>query len=201
MESNDFVQKLGFSEMYEWVQPIPEQRLGSFVSFSKEEPNKIVPCGENPGAEIVGVTTINSTIESDNPKNWSKAYMYNEVGDMFLTKERLAVGQKVYDEVLELNYIKTRPWEHYIPIENEAYDSNKKYIPRTNRLEWVKVNLLGKCIVRDNGKCVPGEYCQPYNGKLKANFGTAVPATKTWKGQKFYVLERVSKNSILILFR
>ena len=201
MEQNDFTQKFGYAEMYEWKLPVPKIRLGTFVSFDNEEPNKIVLYGENPGAEVLGVTTINSTVNSDNPDHWNKAYMCNEVGDMFLRKEKLAVGQKVYDELLELNYIQTKPWEHFIPIDNEAYDSTKKYVPRVNRLEWVKVNILGKCIVRDNGKCIPGEYCQPYDGKVKINFGTAIPVKKTWKGKKFYVLNRISKNTIMILVR
>ena len=201
MEEFDFIQKFGFSEMYEWDQPIPQVRLGSFVSFSSENPEKIVNYGENPGAEVLGVSTINTVVESDNPKQWRGSYLFNEVGDMLLRKEKLAVGQKVYDEVLELNYIMTRPWEHYIPIENEALDKSKKYIPRTNRQEWIRVNLLGKCIVRDNGKCVPGSYCQPYDGKLKKNFGIAVPLKKTWKGQKFYVLNRLTENSITILLK
>lgn len=201
MENNDFTMKLGYSEMYEWKAPIPESRLGLFVSFDRDQPNKIVPYGENPGAEVLGVSTINALTISDNPKEWHMKYAFNEVGDMYLKKEKLAVGQKVYDEFLELNYISTRPWEHYIGIPTENFDESKQYIPRTNRAEWVKVNLLGKCIVQDNGKCTPGQYCQPYDGKLKVNFGKAIPLKKTWKGSKYYVLNRISKNTIMILVK
>ena len=200
MENNDFVQKVGFSEMYEW-QNVPKQRLGLFVSFSNEQPEKIVPYGDNPGAEILGVTTISSVIESDNPDHWNYAYLCNEYGDMYLKKEKLAVGEKVYNEVLELNYVRTRPWEHFIPIENKAFDPQRRYIPRIHRAEWVKVNLLGKCIVKDNGECIPGQYCQPYDGKLKEKFGMAIPVKDTYNGKKFYVLKRVSENTITILVK
>lgn len=195
---NDFIQKFGYTEMYEWADPANvEKRLGIFVQFDRDQPEKIRPY-EN--GELVGVSTINSLSISDNPDKWKHANICNEVGDLYLRKEKLAVGQKVYDEVLEFNYIMTRPWEHFIAIENEKYDSSKKYVPRTGRIEWVKVNLIGKCVVRDDGSCVPGQFCKPYDGKLKIKFGTAVPATKG-EHNSFYVLQRLTDKTILILFR
>lgn len=197
MEELNLIQNFGFSEMYEWSDT-SKIIIGAFVSFDSDSPSRIIPYGYGNNKEILGITTVNSVIESDNPDRWKYAYMCNEVGDIYLQKEKLAVGQKVYDQVLELNYIQTRPWEHYIPIENKYLDKNKEYIPRTKRGEWVRVNLLGKVIVRDNGECKPGQYCQPYTGKLIKNFGTAVPATDE-NVKKYYVLERLSQNTILIL--
>lgn len=197
MEELNLIQNFGFSEMYEWSDT-SKIALGVFVTFDSSMPNKIIPYGYDNNKEILGITTVNSAIESDNPERWKYAYMCNEVGDIYLKKEKLAVGQKVYDQILELNYIQTKPWEHFIPIENQYYDKNKEYIPRTKRVEWVRVNLLGKVIVRDNGECKAGQYCQPYTGKLIKNFGTAVPATDD-NVKKYYVLERLSNNTILIL--
>lgn len=198
MENQQLINKFGFSEMYEWKQ-IPPTPLGIFVTFDNERPDRIVPYGEVKDAEVLGVTTVNSTIDSDDPAQWKFAYMCNEVGDMYLRKERLAVGGEVYDQVLELNFIQTRPWEHYIPIENEAYKKDLKYVPRTNRAEWIRVNLMGKVIVRDDGHCVPGQYCQPYAGRLKEFFGSAVPAQDYSDQKKYYVLARLSEKTILIL--
>jgi hypothetical protein len=198
MENANLIQPFGFSEMYEWAD-VSKANLGIFVVFDDVTKNKIVPFGENTNTEVLGVSTINSTIESDNPKQWKFSYMCNEVGDIYLRKERLAVGQKVYDQILEFNYIQTRPWEHLIPIENKYFNKEVEYVPRTNRQEWVRVNMLGKVVVRDNGECKPGEYCQPYSGKLITNFGTAVPASDDVNLKKFYVLERLSEKTILIL--
>lgn len=198
MENQQLINRFGFSEMYEWKQ-IPQNPLGIFVSFDNERPDKIVPYGEVRGAKVLGISTVNSTIDSDDPTEWKYSYMCNEVGDMYLKKEKLAVGGEVYDQVLELNYIQTRPWEHFIPIDNPALDKSKKYVPRTARAEWVRVNLLGKAIVRDNGECMPGQYCQPYIGHLKEFFGTAVPAVEDSNLQKYYVLARLSEKSILVL--
>jgi hypothetical protein len=196
MMNENLTQQFGFSEMYEW-EDVSKVRLGVFVTFSDKYPNKIVPHEGN--KPVLGISTVNSSIESDNPDHWKYAYMCNEIGDIYLQKEKLAVGQKVYDQVIEFNYIQTRPWEHYIPIENKYYDKSKEYIKRTNRGEWVRVNLMGKVVVRDNGECVPGQYCQPYTGKLVKNFGTAVPADDSSNQPKYYVLERLSKETILIL--
>lgn len=195
---NDFIQKFGYTEMYEWKDhSTVANRLGIFVQFDKETPYKIVPYEDG---YLVGVSTINALTVSDNPDQWKYANLCNEVGDIYLRKEKLAVGQKVYDEVLELNYIVTRPWEHFVTVPNDNYDKKKKYIPRTGRIEWAKVNLIGKCIVRDNGECKPGEFCQPYDGRLKQKFGTAIPAKEDSKN-KFYVLQRLTDTTILILFK
>ena len=99
-----------------------------------------------------------------------------------------------------MNYIRTYPWEHYIKIENKYLDKEKTYVKRSKRIEWIRVNILGKTIVKDNGKCNPGEFCTVYSGKLKEKFGTAVPYNeKKSKNKKFYVLDRLSENTILIL--
>lgn len=191
--------EFGYSEMYEWNEELqPEMRLGRFVSFSKDNPSKIELFNSSKHDNIIGVSTINSVIVSDNPDEWQSKYLMNELGDLFLTNEVLSVGEKVYDENLEMSFIRTRKWEHLIKIVNDKFDSTQNYIKRSNRKEWVRVSLLGKTIVSDNGKCVPGEYCTPYNGKILKNLGTAVPASANDK-HKFYVIARLSKNSILIL--
>lgn len=198
--NEDITQKFGFSEMYEWAE-VPEAKLGRFVQFSEAAPGKVVLYGENDDpscSPIVGVTTVNSAADSDDPEQWKYAYMCNEYGDMYLRTEKLAVGQKMYDELNELNYIKTYPWEHYVPIPNKYWRPDVKYVKRSSRQEWAKVNVLGKAIVYDGGTCKAGEYCMPYQGKIKGKFGSAVPADDTATA-KYYVIERFSESTILIL--
>jgi len=197
---DDLIQKFGYAEMYEWEQVDEKNRnLGRFVTFSKNQPEKIVTINKA-DQPVLGVTTVNAAVESDNPDEWRFKNLCNEYGDLYLQKERLAVGEKVYDQLNEMNYIKTRPWEHFITIDNKYYNKDAKYLKRTQRFEWVRVNLMGKCIVFDDGKCNPGEYCTPYTGKLKEKFGMAVPATEKSKN-KYYVLERLSQTTILIYFK
>ena len=60
--------------------------------------------------------------------------------------------------------------------------------------------MIGKVIVRDNGKCKPGEYCQPNStGKSKKQRGYAVPADMNVYGWKFYVTQRITENTIEIV--
>ena len=197
-ETNELVQKFGYSEMYEWnAIPRAEFRLGRFVTFSEENPAKIEPTSKK-DQYVIGVTTVNSLCDSDNPNQWRYKNIANEYGDIYLRKEKLAVGTKVYDQMNEINFIRTYPWEHFVPIENQYYKKDQQYVKRTNRAEWIRVNLLGKCVVFDDGTCKAGEWCTPYAGKIKELQGSAVPATENDK-TRFYVIERVSEKTILIL--
>ena len=197
---DDLIQKFGYSEMYEWDDlPAPERRVGRFVVFSKNDPAKIKAASKE-NDDVIGVTTVNTCAESDNPEEWKYKNMCNQYGDLYLKKEKLAVGEKVYDQLNEMNYIQTRPWEHFIPIENRFYNKDLKYVKRTNRQEWIRVNILGKCIVYDNGKCNPGEWCTFYKGKMKEDAGMAVPATEK-DTQKWYVIERLSDTTVMILYK
>ena len=198
MENIDLVQKFGFSEMYEWNNVPPmEFRLGRFVTFSKEDPAKIEPTSKK-DQYVIGVTTVNSACDSDDPKEWRYKNICNEYGDMYLRKEKLAVGTKVYDQMNEISFIRTYPWEHLVPIENQYYRKDIKYVKRTQRQEWIRVNLMGKAVVFDDGTCKPGEWCTLYEGKIKELQGSAVPAKEN-DINKFYVIERVSEKTILIL--
>lgn len=192
-----FINKVGYSEMYEWAE-IPNNNIfGVFVTFDKREPQKITPT-KSASDDILGVSTIQSTIESDDPEHWKYSYLCNEVGDRYLKKERIGIGVKEYDQVNELSYIHTMPMDHFVEVHTPQYDKNREYIPRSSRKEWVRVNLIGKVIVLDNGECKPGEWCQSYTGKEKKNFGLAVPADMNVPGYKFYVLSRLTEKSIEI---
>lgn len=196
MNQNESINQVGYSEMYEWKE-IPTTLFGLFVQFTDDEPDMIEPFH---GGHLAGVSTIQSTITSDDPDEWKYAKMCNEVGDKFLKTERLAVGIKQYDQNLEFSYISTQPWEHLVSVPNKQFDPNLKYVKRSSRKEWVRVHLLGKVIVRDNGKCEPGKYCTPYVGKKKANWGIAVPAKEN-DANRYYVLRRLTDNTIEIVYK
>jgi len=200
---DDLIQKFGYTEMYEWsVVPDNKNRLGRFVTFdpkNEKDKSKILPYSKK-GSYVLGVTSVNSVIESDNPNEWKYKNLCNEYGDLYLKPEKLAVGEKVYDQYNEMNYIKTRPWEHFITMDNKYYDKEKKYVKRTNRIEWIRVTVLGKCIVADDGTCKAGEFCTPYTGKIKEKQGIAIPASDK-DTNKYYVLARLSDSTILIYFK
>ena len=191
------IQPFGYTEMYEWTKTPANQRFGLFVQFSKRYPDRIELCHSEDGV-LAGVSSICSVVESDNPQQWKYAYMCNSVGDVFMKEETLAVGVKCYDQHNELSYISTRPWKHYVKVPNKYLDTTKKYVPRTARNEWVRVVLLGKALVVDDGTLNPGEYCMPYIGDDMQKAGTAVK----WDGEssrKFYVMERMTDCTVMIV--
>jgi hypothetical protein len=75
------------------------------------------------------------------------------------------------------------------PILSEEYDPKKYYIPRSQRKEWIAVKMFGRVVVKDNGKCLVGSLCDINND------GTAYP------GKTYHVLNRISTDTIEILFR
>ena len=79
--------KFGYSEMYEWSELFEFNIVpyGRFVSFDNNEPGKIKLANNNDN--IIGVTTINSVITSDDPNEWQGKYLCNEYGDCFLQKK------------------------------------------------------------------------------------------------------------------
>ena len=197
MAEDKNIQCFGYTEMYEWAKVPKKRRFGLFVQFNKHYPSRIEPYFDT-SAQLAGVSTICSVLESDNPEQWKYTYMCNEIGDLYLREETLAVGIKQYDQEKEFSYISTRPWKHYVKIPNKAFDPNKQYVPRVHRQEWTRVTMLGKTIVYDNGEVEAGSYCMPYSGDDAKQMGTAVP----WDGKskcKFYVLERITDNTVLIV--
>lgn len=198
--NDKLVNKFGYSEMYEWtVFPGQENKFGRFVQFNKIESDKI-NLTYNDETPIVGVTSINYVEASDNPDFWAKKYMSNEYGDIYMTKERLAVGNKVYDQIEEFSYIHTFPYEQYIPVQNTEFKKELEYRKRSDRNEWVNVIIAGKAIVKDNGKCKPGDYCKPNFSEINEDAGLAIPADKNDKNS-FYVLKRISETTIMIFVR
>lgn len=188
--------KFGYCEMYEWTQlPKIDSLFGRIVQFDKKYTHT-VRLAENT-ENIIGITTVNSIMDSDSYPYWPNMFIYNEYGDIYVKNTNIALAKKEYDDVNEISYIKTYKKEIYDPIVNDEYDESKKYIPRQNRKEWIRVCLLGKCIVVDNGKCKEGEYCTLYSGDDESRFGTVVPAKKSDKF-KLYVLYRVSETTILV---
>lgn len=199
MAQDNYINPVGYSEMYEWSEIPAESPYGLFVNFDLHDPNKIKTVS-SASQDILGVTTIQTVQTSDDPENWKYSYLCNEVGDKFLKNDKIAIGVKEYDQLEEFSYIHTRSYNHFVQVPTKGYDQKREYVKRSNRKEWVRVNLIGKVIVRDNGECKPGEYCQPNStGKSKKMRGYAVPAEMDTIGTKFYVTQRITENTIEIV--
>ena len=195
MYIDKLMNKFGYSEMYEWSELFEFNIVpyGRFVSFDNNEPGKIKLA--NNDDNIIGVTTINSVITSDDPNEWQGKYLCNEYGDCFLQKKDKAAAVNAYDDINEMPYIATYKDSEVVPVVNDTFDKSRIYKKRSERPEWVRVNLLGKCIVVDDGNCKPGGYCT-----VSKEGGIAVPCDDI-EPKKYYVIDRLTDNTIMIFFK
>lgn len=195
MYIDKLMNKFGYSEMYEWSELFEFNIVpyGRFVSFDNNEPGKIKLA--NNYDNIIGVTTINSVITSDDPNEWQGKYLCNEYGDCFLQKKDKAVAVNAYDDINEMPYVATYKDSEVVPVVNDTFDKSRIYKKRSERPEWVRVNLLGKCIVVDDGNCKPGGYCT-----VSKEGGIAVPCDDI-EPKKYYVIDRLTDNTIMIFFK
>lgn len=195
---DNLINKFGYSEMYEWSELFKFDIVpyGRFVTFDNNEPGKIRLA--HISDYIIGVTTINTVCTSDDPEEWQGKYLCNEYGDYLLQSKDVAIALNAYDDIEEIPYIATIKNTEVVPVINENFDSELTYKKRSNRNEWIRVNLLGKCIVVDNGECKPGQWC------TVSENGIAVP-TDTSRGMpyvnKWYVIDRLTENTIMIFFK
>jgi len=195
---NGLMNKFGYSEMYEWSELFKFDMVpyGRFVAFDEKEPGKIKLA--NKCDYPIGVTTINTVVTSDDPEEWQGKYLCNEYGDCFLQEKDKAVAVNAYDDINEMPYIATYKDTEVVPVINEQFDKSRIYKKRSDRPEWVRVNLLGKCIVVDDGTCQPGHFC------TVGKDGIAIPAllpTDSYEPNKYRVLDRLTENTIMIFYK
>lgn len=192
---NNFIQPFGYAELFE-LADVNQFKYGRFVGFDNEYPEKI--SWANNYNKLIGVTSANYAYLSGNYNEWPEKYKRNEYGDAYLNKETIAKGKLEYDDIYEFQYIKTYPDEVYSPVLNDNYKDNLNYVKRDIRKEWIPVSLIGRCIVDDNGECVPGKHCKLYTGDDKSLYGTVVPADEIGN---WFVLKRISEKTIMILLQ
>ena len=180
--------------MYEWSELFKHDIVpfGRFVTFDNNQPGKIRLA--NKGEYPIGVTTINTVCTSDDPDEWSGKYLCNEYGDILLQSKDKAIAINAYDDIEEIPYIATLKETEVVPVINENFEKDLTYIKRSDRNDWVRVNLLGKCIVVDNGECKPGNYC------LVGENGIAIPS-QSKINYGYYVIDRLTDNTIMIFFK
>lgn len=208
----DFGEHFGFSELYEWGEdnPIDYQQnqiknnkkptviyQAKLVQFSEQYPYTVIRARNT--KNIIGISTNNSGYSASNPNEWPYKYIINEYGDLYLYNKDIGTGKKIYDSINEMSIMQTSKKSIIVPLENPDYDKEQQYVQRKNRGEWCNTIILGKAIIEDNGKCVPGEYCTLYKGDNSDLYGTVEPATKD-DTFKLYVMQRLSDHTIIVFF-
>ena len=192
---NNLINKFGYSEMYEWSELFKYNIVpfGRFVTFADNEIGKIKLANENDF--IIGVTTINSAYTSDDPEEWQGKYLSNEYGDILIKKSS---ENENTANIYGINVT---------PLINESYDKQLAYKKRSDRNEWVRVNLIGKCIVEDNGGCKSCQWCT--SNDVYLDIRSVIPSIDFSQNSqnsqnsqcKYYVIDRISDNTIMIFFK
>ena len=190
----------GYGEMYEWADNVLSTHnsnesfvklYGKFVTFDELNPERIRIANKN-DKYILGVSSNLTNNVSDNPNEWQGKYLINEVGIPYISKDYIETGKLCYDSELELEYIDVKSYIELNSEINSEFDLNKKYVKRSSRKEWINVILLGKAIIEDDGSCIPGYFCKPDKNGC---------ATIDNDNKGYYVLSRISKNSIIIILK
>ena len=126
-----------YAEYFEWYDDNinNEDRRGLFVTLDGDK----IKLASKDDTYILGIISGNPTVIGDSADlYWKDQY------------KRDVFGIPIYSEESENNLVL-----------NPDYDSNKEYIPRSDRKEWDPVGLTGKLICIDDGTCEVNGYCYP----------------------------------------
>lgn len=173
-----------YAEYFEWADGNPdgEDRRGMLVTFGgAKQKTYIHDDMYNEDIEI---------LQSD------KIVFANGDDILGAVSCRASVIGNAYEEHWHGKY-KTDVFDAYIPDKDgkpqlsDDYDPERKYIPRSRRQEWTAVGLVGRLIIRDNGKCEPGGY-------VTARQGVGAP---TFTETRARCIRRLDESHIEILVR
>ena len=155
-----------YAEYFEWYDDNinNEDRRGLFVTLNGDK----IKLASKDDTYILGIISCNPTVIGDSADlYWKDQY------------KRDVFGIPIYSEESENNLVL-----------NPDYDSNKEYIPRSDRKEWDPVGLTGKLICIDDGTCEVNGYCYPSTNGI---------GTKSDHGYR--VMKRIDDTHIQVLVR
>ena len=172
-----------YAEFFEWADgnPDKEDRVGYFVKLDGE---KIVKCGDFD--KPLGIISATPAIIGDGSEmHWKHKYVTDDFGrikyhDVLVPEQKDEEGNIVIEEHMETQ-----------PMISPDWNADEEYIPRSKRLEWAPVGVLGKLIVYDDGTLSPGDICRPGEG------GIAVKSITNG----YPVLKRIAEDKVLVWFK
>ena len=136
---------------------------------------------------ILGVVSVNACFEGDSQSEiWKGMYLKDVFGENLT--EVVEVPETTDEETgtITPTHTETR-W-----ILNDAYDSDKDYVPRENRKEWSAVGLIGKLVVVDDGTCEVNGYCKSSAGGI---------GTKSEEKTAYRVMERLDNTHVRVVVK
>lgn len=179
--------------------PENEDRVGYMVTYAYTE-NGIFIKKANPGDYIAGITSGNPCLVGNADEDYYWKYERDDFNRLIMEEvpeelqETDEEGNSVFNEESgEPVMIETGRMVK-VPKIAGTYDPSKPYKERNDRSEWDYVGMCGVIPVRDDGTCVPGQFCKC------GSDGLATLAEE--RGfDTFLVLERIAEDVVSVELR
>ncbi len=179
--------------------PDNEDRVGYFVTIKDGYLHKA-----NEGDYITGITSGNPSVVGNADEDYYWRYERDEFNRIVMEDVPETI-QATDDEGKPLFNEKTHEpimveTGNIIPNARmklaKDYDPSlqESYVERKDRKEWDYVGMLGVLPVRDDGSCIPGQFCKCKNGGFatladEKNFNT------------YMVIERITENIVAVILK
>ena len=179
--------------------PDNEDRVGYFVTIKDGYLHKA-----NEGDYITGITSGNPSVVGNADEDYYWRYERDNFNRIVMEDVPETVqaaddeGKPLFDEethepiMVETGNIipnaRMKLAKDYDPSLQESY------VERKDRKEWDYVGMLGVLPVRDDGSCIPGQFCKCKNGGIatladEKNFNT------------YMVIERITENIVAVILK
>ena len=178
-----------YAEYFEWADENPdgEDRVGLFVTFDEQEPEKIKIASA--GDYILGIVSGQPNTIGNGDEDWRGRYILDDFGRY---TEETYEYEEIWKDKDGTKHVETREGTRY--KENPDYDPDELYIPREERPEWSAIGMVGVLSVYDDGTCQVNGYCRC--GKN----GIATLVEKRTL-DTYRVIQRISDNIIKVVIK
>ncbi|MCI8792257.1 MAG: hypothetical protein HFG38_05550 [Eubacterium sp.] len=178
-----------YAEYFEWADGNPdgEDRVGLFVTFDEQEPEKIKIA--SPGDYILGIVSGHPNTIGNGDEDWRGRYVLDDFGRYI---EETYEYEEIWQDKDGIKHTETKEGIRY--KENPEYNPDELYIPREERPEWSAIGMVGVLSVYDDGTCQVNGYCRCGVG------GTATLAEER-TFDTYRVMQRISDNIIKVVIK
>ena len=171
-----------YAELFEWADGNPSgaDRTGLFVTLDGEKLRLA-----EPQDTVLGVVSGDPSVVGDvYDDQWSGMYLRDVFGRVVYEDKMVPEKVSLSGEVIREAHMERGPKL------NPDYRPDETYLPRTQRLEWAPVGMLGKLVALDDGSCEVNGYC---------TVGVGGVATKASQETRFRVMARLDETHVRLL--
>lgn len=178
-----------YAEYFEWADGNPdgEDRVGLFVTFNEQEPEKIKIA--SPGDYILGIVSGHPNTIGNGDEDWRGRYVLDDFGRYI---EETYEYEEIWQDKDGVKHTETKEGIRY--KENPDYNPDELYIPREERPEWSAIGMVGVLSVYDDGTCQVNGYC-----RCRENGIATLAEARAF--DTYRVIQRISNNIIKVVIK